>query len=283
MKRIQSLTDTYTLSNGVQIPAIGFGTWQMPNNEDTTAIVSHALEVGYRHIDTAQAYRNEEAVGRAVKKSDVKREDIFITTKIDNLNHGYDNTVRSLHKSLELLDTDVIDLVLIHWPNPKEFRPNWQEANSETWRAMEEFYERGQIRALGISNFHPHHMDALLKTAKVKPMVNQIMLCPGLVQEEIVAYCKEAGILVEAYSPLGTGKALDAPELKELAEKYDKSPAQIALAWSLSMGFLPLPKTSTMKRVAENADIFDVDLTKEEVDRLISMETDAKLLQDPDA
>lgn len=282
MTQIQSLNDRYTLNNNVQIPGVGFGTWQMPNDEQTVQAVKKAISVGYRHIDTAQGYGNEEAVGRAVRESGIPREEIFLTTKIDDLNHEYDNTVRSLNESLRTLGVDYIDLVLIHWPNPKQFRDHWQEANAGTWKAMEEFYEAGKIRAIGISNFLPHHIDALLENAKHKPMVNQILLCPGLVQNDAVDYCRRAGILLEAYSPLGTGQVLDSPELIDMAEKYAKSPAQVALRWSLQMGFLPLPKTKTMKRIEENADIFDFELSDEDVETLSTLDNGVELLKHPD-
>ncbi len=260
-----SLTTTYTLANGVNIPKVGFGTWQTPDGQVAVDSVKEALKIGYRHIDTAQGYKNEGSVGQGIKESGVARSDIFLTTKVWNSNHSYDLAKASIENSLKELDTDYIDLLLIHWPNPVEFRDHWEEANAETWRAMEEFYEAGKIKALGVSNFRPHHLDALLKNAKVKPVVNQIFLAPGELMEETVAYCKEHDILLEAYSPLGTGKIFEVKEMQELAEKYGKTIAQIALRWSLQHDFLPLPKSVTPSRILENSEIFDFELSNEDM------------------
>lgn len=187
----------YTLSNGVQIPVIGFGTWQTPDDETGIRAVKTALQLGYRHIDTAQGYKNEGAVGKAILESGVSREEIFITSKLDNPNHGYDNTMESFERSLQMLGTDYLDLFLIHWPNPLQYRSTWQQTNAETWKAFEELYEAGKIRAIGISNFRQHHIDELMKTAKIPPMVDQIRLCPGETQNDLVAYCRERKILLE--------------------------------------------------------------------------------------
>ncbi len=282
MTTIHSLKDTYRLSNGVNIPGVGFGTWQLPDTEETVAAVKEALAIGYRHVDTAQAYQNERSVGLAIRESGIPREEIFLTTKVFDGNHEYENTKRSLDESLETLGVDYIDLVLIHWPNPEQFRDHWEEANAGTWRAMEEYCDAGKIRALGISNFLPHHMDALLKTARIKPSVNQIMLCPGFVQTDVVDYCRRENILLEAYSPLGTGQVLDKAEIVQMAERYAKSPAQVALRWSLQMGFLPLPKTKTLKRIRENADLFDFELSAEDVDLLAKRDEAISWLRHPD-
>lgn len=252
--------DTYTLANGVTIPTVGFGTWQTPNGDVAVASVKEALAVGYRHIDTAQGYKNEESVGKAIKESSLKREDLFLTTKLWNENHSYDLVHQSFEESLKKLDTDYLDLFLIHWPNPLKFRANWQQANAETWRAFEELYEAGKIKAIGVSNFLPHHLEELKKTAKIFPMVNQIFLAPGELQAETVSYCHEHNVLLEAYSPLGTGKIFDVPEMKDIAEKYDKTIAQVALRWSLQHDFLPLPKSVTPSRIKENFQIFDFEL-----------------------
>jgi len=231
--KLKSLTDTYTLSNGVEIPCIGFGTWQTPDGEVAVSSVLSALEAGYRHIDTAQGYGNEESVGIAVKKSGIKREEIFITSKLANNDHGYERTMAAFEGTMKRLDMDYLDLYLIHWPNPIAFRDNWQEANAGTWKAFEELYKAKRIRAIGISNFHPHHIEELMKTATIAPMVNQIRLGPGDTQDEVVDYCRAHNILLEAYSPFGVGKLFEVPEMKALAEKYGKTIAQIAIRWSL--------------------------------------------------
>ncbi len=269
--KLKSLTDTYTLSNGVEIPCIGFGTWQTPNGEVAVSAVLSALEAGYRHIDTAQGYGNEESVGIAVKKSGIKREEIFITSKLANDDHGYERTMAAFEGTMKRLDMDYLDLYLIHWPNPIAFRDNWQEANAGTWKAFEELYKAKRIRAIGISNFHPHHIEELMKTATIPPMVNQIRLCPGDTQDEVVDYCRSHNILLEAYSPLGVGKIFEVPEMKALAEKYGKTIAQIAIHWSLQRGYLPLPKSVTPSRIRENADVFDFELDESDVELISNL------------
>ncbi|MFV8210576.1 aldo/keto reductase [Streptococcus pluranimalium] len=274
--------ETYILSNGVTIPKLGFGTWQIPDGDEAYQAVSHALKVGYTHIDTAQAYKNEASVGRAIADSGVARKDIFLTTKVWNSNHSYDLAKASIEESLQKLGVDYIDLLLIHWPNPKAFRDNWKEANAETWRAMEEFYEAGKVRAIGVSNFMQHHLEALFETAKVKPMVNQILLAPGCPQDELVAFCRQEDILLEAYSPLGTGAIFKNELANELADKYGKSVAQIALRWSLQKEFLPLPKSVTPKNITSNLDIFDFVISDEDEDKLDTVQGVATQ-KDPDS
>ena len=276
-----ALTDTYEMNNGLKIPVMGFGTWQA-SDEEAKQSVLWALEAGYRHIDTAAAYKNEEAVGEAIKESGVPREEIFLATKLWNRMHGYEKTKEAIENSLRRLDTDYIDLYLIHWPNPIYSRDNWKEDNAGSWKAMEEAVEAGKIKTLGVSNFRAHHLDPLLETAKIKPAVNQILLNPSDMQPEVVKYNKEHGIVSEAYSPLGTGKIFDVEELKELAEKYDKSIAQLVLKWSLQHGFLPLPKTVTKERVWENADIFDFEISTEDMAVIDGLEGRAGTAKDPD-
>ena len=200
-----SLTDRYKLNNGVKIPIIGFGTWQTPDGQVAEESVLAALNSGYRHIDTAAAYGNEESVGAAIKKSGINRHELFVTTK---------------------LGLDYLDLYLIHWPNPATMRDNWAELNAESWQAMEEAVQAGKIRAIGVSNFRKHHLDELLKTAEIKPAVNQNYLNPSDMQEDLVKYNDSLGIVNEAYSPLGTGGLLSNEVVNEIAEKYGKSPAQ---------------------------------------------------------
>lgn len=262
---MKSLIDCFKLHNGVQIPCIGFGTYQTPNGEIAVTAVKDALALGYRHIDTAAGYGNEESVGIAVKQSGIRREEIFITSKLHNSDHGYENTMKAFEQTMTNLAMDYLDLYLIHWPNPIKYRNEWQSANAGTWKAFEELYKAGRIRSIGISNFHPRHMDELMKTAEIAPMVNQIRLCPGDTQDEVVAYCKANNIVVEAYSPLGTGRIFEVPEMKVIAEKYGKTVAQICIRWSLQMGFLPLPKSTTESRIKENADVFGFELLAQDV------------------
>ena len=278
--------DVYKLHNGVGIPCIGFGTWQTPEGDVAVASVEHAIKSGYRHIDTAQVYENEEGVGKGIRlgiiDNGLKREDIFVTTKIWNDKHSYALTKSSFEGSLKKLGMDYVDLLLIHWPNPISVRDHWEDANAETWRAMEELYEAGKVRAIGISNFRQHHIEALLKTAKIKPMVNQIRLCPGDTQDELVKYCKDRGMVIEAYSPLGTGRIFDIPQIKELAAKYKKSVAQICIRFSLQMGFLPLPKSVTMERIEENLNVFDFEIEDEDMDMIAGLTGCVGYATDPD-
>ena len=278
---MNSLTDCYKLSNGTDIPCIGFGTWQADGETAVSSVLS-ALDAGYRHIDTAQMYENEESVGLAVKKSGIPREEIFLTSKINNGEHGYERTMVSFDASLRKLDTDYLDLCLIHWPNPAAFRDCWQEANAGTWKALEELYAAGRVRAVGISNFRRHHIEELMKTAVTAPMVNQIRLCPGDTQDELVEYCRSKGMLLEGYSPLGLGKIFEVPEMISLSEKYSRSIAQICIRWSLQRGYLPLPKSVTPSRIKENGEVFDFELSEDDVQMIAGLEGCVGYAMDPD-
>ena len=279
---MKAMTDCYTLTNGIEIPCIGFGTWQTPDGDVAVSSVRNAIEAGYRHIDTAQAYGNEESVGAGIKASQVKREDIFVTSKLGNNAHGYEKTLAAFEVTMNKLDMDYLDLFLIHWPNPIAFRSNWQEANAGTWSAFEELYKAGRIRALGISNFHPHHIKELMKTATIAPMVNQIRLCPGDTQDALVDYCRSQGMLLEAYSPLGIGKIFEVPEMQHLAAKYGKSIAQICIRWSLQRGYLPLPKSVTPARIQENTAVFDFALDAADVQLIADLKGCVGYSSDPD-
>ncbi|NLJ91280.1 MAG: aldo/keto reductase [Clostridiales bacterium] len=263
----------FTLSNKVSIPSIALGTWLSENGPVATNAVTDALNVGYRHIDTAMMYGNEESVGTAVKQSSIPRNEIFITTKLSNIVRGYKETIEAINKSLKLLQTDYIDLILIHWPNPIMFRDNWKEANAESWRAFEDMYKEGKLRAIGVSNFEPHHIEALLETATIAPMVNQIRISPGDEPSEIIEYCKEKNILVEAYSPLGKGKLMNDKVLTDLAEKYGKTVGQLILRWHLQKGYLPLPKSVTPSRIKENYEVFDFVIDQNDMDLISKVES----------
>ncbi|GAA2864102.1 aldo/keto reductase [Lactobacillus intestinalis] len=277
-----SLTETYKLNNGVEIPIIGFGTWQTPDGQVAEESVLAALNSGYRHIDTAAAYGNEESVGAAIKKSGINRHELFVTTKLWNSDHGYQNTKKAIDTSLEKLGLDYLDLYLIHWPNPAAMRDNWAELNAESWQAMEEAVQAGKIRAIGVSNFRKHHLDELLKTAEIKPAVNQNYLNPSDMQEDLVKYNDSLGILNEAYSPLGTGGLLSNEVVNEIAEKYGKSPAQVLIRWSLNHNFLPLPKSVHPDYIKANADVFDFDIEPEDMKKLDGLHGAAKIANDPD-
>ncbi|MDO4432836.1 MAG: aldo/keto reductase [Aerococcaceae bacterium] len=273
--------ENYTLSNGVSIPKIGFGTWQITEGDEAYNSVLHALKVGYTHVDTAQIYGNEVSVGRAIADSGLVREDIFLTTKVWNDKHDYDLAKASIDESLTKLGVDYIDLLLIHWPNPKAIRDHWKAGNAGAWKAMEEAYRAGKVRAIGVSNFMIHHLEALFETAEIKPQVNQVLLAPGCPQDELVAFCKKHDILLEAYSPLGTGTIFESAQAKEVAEANGKSIAQVALRWSLQKGFLPLPKSVTPANIEANLDIFDFELSAEDMVELDTIEG-VKAQVDPD-
>ena len=277
-----SQKDTLILANGNKIPCIGFGTWQTPSGETAVEAVRCALDSGYTHIDTAQAYGNEHSVGKAIRLSGIPRKDLYITTKLWNTKHTYELTKESFEESMDKLDLEYLDLFLIHWPNPLAFRDRWEQANAESWAAMEELVSEGRIRAIGVSNFLPHHIDALNKTARIKPQVNQIRLCPGDTQDETVNYCREHNILIEAYSPLGTGRIFDVPEMQELAKKYDRTIAQICIRWSLQRGYLPLPKSVTPSRIEENLRVFDFSLSDEDVQLIADLKGCVGYASDPD-
>ena len=273
--QFSSPTDAFTLANGVRVPCIGFGTWQSEDGDEAYNAVTAALQSGYRHIDTAAAYGNEKSVGAAIRdfcrEHNVRREDIFLTTKLWNDDHGYEATKAAIKKSLQLLGVSYIDLYLIHWPNPLKFRDCWAQKNAESWQAMEEAYAAGQIKAIGISNFYGRHITELMKTAKVAPMVNQIKLCPGQTQDALVDYCARADMILEAYSPLGTGGIFSNAFMRELAQKYDRSIAQICIRWSLQRGYLPLPKSVTAERIAENTRVFDFALSDDDCDKIATL------------
>lgn len=278
-----SLEDTYTLNNGVKIPIIGFGTWQTPDGDIAKHAVEVALNAGYRHIDTAAAYGNEKSVGQAIKNSGINRHDLFITTKLWNADHGYKSAKAAIDRSLQNLMVDYLDLYLIHWPNPVDMRDHWAEANAESWRAMEEAVQAGKIRAVGVSNFRKRHLDELLKTAEIKPVVNQIMLNPSDLQPDVVKVNNELKLLSEAYSPLGTGGLLGNETVNEIASEVGKSPAQVLIRWSLEHGFLPLPKSVHNKYIRANAEVFDFNLSSEQMNKLDSLHGVSGLATDPDA
>lgn len=278
-----SLEDTYTLNNGVKIPIIGFGTWQTPDGDIAKHAVEVALNAGYRHIDTAAAYGSEKSVGQAIKNSGINRHDLFITTKLWNADHGYKSAKAAIDRSLQNLKVDYLDLYLIHWPNPVDMRDHWAEANAESWRAMEEAVQAGKIRAIGVSNFRKRHLDELLKTAEIKPVVNQIMLNPSDLQPDVVKVNNELKLLSEAYSPLGTGGLLGNETVNEIASEVGKSPAQVLIRWSLEHGFLPLPKSVHDKYIRANAEVFDFNLSSEQMNKLDSLHGVSGLATDPDA
>ncbi|MCM1488006.1 MAG: aldo/keto reductase [Firmicutes bacterium] len=267
---MNSLKDAYTLSNGVKIPCVGFGTWKTPDGEAAGAVKT-ALKVGYRHIDTAAGYDNEVGVGEGIRESGIPREEIFVTSKVKNSERGYQTTLAAFEKTVSDLGLDYLDLYLIHWPASFSRFDNWEQINLDTWRAMTELYKAGRILAIGVSNFMPHHLKALVET-EVAPMVDQIEFHPGQMQSETVDYCRKNNILVEAWSPLGSGRMLSNPALAEIAAKYGKSTAQLCIRWCLQNDTLPLPKSVTPSRIEENGNIFDFEIGAEDMDKINSME-----------
>lgn len=255
----------FELNNGVKIPNIGFGTWRVPESELCVESVLTALDCGYRHIDTAFFYKNEKSVGEAVKQSGIHRDDIFITSKLWNDFHGYDSTLKVFEETLDNLGTDYLDLYLIHWPNPKMFRDDWARLNAETWRAFEKLYRDGRIKAIGISNFMPHHIEELMKTAEIVPMVNQIEMQPGLNRDTERACNDKYGILTEAWAPFQIGNVLTNEIILDIAEKYRKTAAQIVLRWFLQKGVVPLPKSVTPERILSNIQVYDFELSAEDM------------------
>ncbi len=255
----------FELANGVKIPNIGYGTWRVPESQQCVDSVLTAIDCGYRHIDTAYFYKNEKSIGEAVRQSGIHREDLFITSKLWNDFHGYEATLKVFEETLENLGTDYLDLYLIHWPNPIKFRNDWADSNAETWRAFEKLYRDGRIRAIGISNFLPHHIVELLKTAEIVPMVNQIELQPGLNREADREYNSKVGILLEAWAPFQIGEALKDKTILAIAEKYGKTPAQVTLRWFLQNGIVPLPKSVTPERILSNIQVYDFELTSEDM------------------
>lgn len=276
------MSDTYTLNNGVQIPVIGFGTWQTPDGDVAKAAVKAAIQAGYRHIDTAVAYGNEQSVGAGIKESGIDRHQLFITSKLFNDAHSYDAAAQSIDRSLQNLQTDYLDLYLIHWPNPVAIRDHWQEGNAAAWQAMEDAIQAGKLRAIGVSNFRQQHLDALLKTATIKPAVNQIMLNPSDLQPAVTKTNAELGLLSEAYSPLGTGGLLSNATVKQVAAETGKSPAQVLIRWSLQHGFLPLPKSIHPQYIQANTDVFDFELTAAQMTALDALHGVSGLALDPD-
>ena len=262
------LQESYPLNNGVKIPKVGFGTWMI---EDKAAVqaVKDALMIGYRHIDTAQAYENERGVGEAIRTSGIERSEIFLTSKVAAEHKTYESASKSIDESLEKLGLDTIDLMIIHAPQPwAEFREaNYDEGNVEAWRALEDAYKAGKVRAIGLSNFNQHDVENILQHATIKPAVNQILAHISNTPFELIDYCEENDILVEAYSPVGHGELLKNSELKEMAEKYQVSVPQLAIRYCLELGLLPLPKSANKAHIQSNGEV-DFELSKEDMELL---------------
>jgi diketogulonate reductase-like aldo/keto reductase len=272
----KSLQSTTTLHNGVKMPWLGLGVFQVKDGEEVVNAVKAALELGYRSIDTAAIYQNEEGVGKAIAESNIPRNELFITSKVWNSNQGYESTLAAFDESIDKLGLDYLDLYLIHWPVPA------QGKYIETWKALEKLYKDGRIRAIGVSNFKTHHLEELLANCEIKPMVNQIEYHPCLTQVEVREFCKKNEIQLEAWSPLMQGGLLNEPILIEIAAKYNKSTAQVILRWDLQNEVVTIPKSVKPHRIAENADVFDFELTEEEVGKINALNQDKRIGPDPD-
>ncbi|MEW9529346.1 aldo/keto reductase [Microbispora sp. NPDC049125] len=267
--------EVITLNNGVEMPQLGFGVWQVPDGEAEKAVTT-ALETGYRSIDTAKLYYNEEGVGRAIRASGLPREELFVTTKLWNDEHEYDKALRAFDESMERLGLDVLDLYLIHWPVPS--RGKYVDA----WKALEKLYADGRVRAIGVSNFTIKTLQHLFEETGVVPAVNQIELHPQFPQKDLRDFHAEHGIATEAWSPLGQGQGLlDLPELAEIGAAHGKSPAQVVLRWHLQLGNVVIPKSVTPERIAENIDVFDFRLDDAEMAAIDALDNGRRLGPDP--
>ncbi|WP_321369947.1 aldo/keto reductase [uncultured Draconibacterium sp.] len=267
------LKENYTLSNGVEIPKLGLGTWFI-SDDDAVQAVKDAVELGYRHIDSAQAYQNERGVGEGVRNSGVLREDLFVTTKLAAEVKSYDKAVKSIDQSLETMGLDYIDMMIIHSPKPwMEFHEEdaHKDGNREAWKALEEAYQAGKLKAIGVSNFQKADIENILESCTVKPMVNQILAHISNTPKELIEYCKENDILVEAYSPIGHGELMKNEEVTKMAEKYGVSVPQLAIRYTLQLGLLPLPKTAKPAHMKNNADV-DFEISAADMETLQNME-----------
>ncbi|PCN42506.1 aldo/keto reductase [Brevibacillus laterosporus] len=267
------MTDGATLTNGVVKPWLGLGVYKAEDGAEVEKAIHMALEAGYRSIDTAAIYENEAGVGKAIRDSKIPRDEIFVTTKVWNTEQGYESTLQAFDASLQKLGLDYIDLYLVHWPVPGKYK--------ETWRALETLYKKGLVRSIGVSNFHIHHLEDLLSVCEVKPMLNQIEMHPYLIQKELRQYCEQNGIYVEAWRPLMRGN-LEVPLLQEMAERYQKTPAQIVLRWDLQHNVLVIPKSVKKERIIENAGLFDFELMDADMALLDGLNRDQRFGPDPD-
>lgn len=275
---VKNLQDTTTLYNGVKMPWLGIGVFKVEEGPELVNAVKYAIKHGYRSIDTAAIYQNEEGVGQAIKEglaeTGLSREDLFVTSKVWNSDLGYESALAAFETSLKKLQLDYLDLYLIHWPVAGKYK--------DAWRALETLYKEGKVKAIGVSNFQVHHLEDLLKDAEIKPMVNQVEFHPHLTQEEVRTFCKANEIQVEAWSPLAQGQLLDHPVLREIANHYNKSIAQVILRWDLQNGVVTIPKSTKEHRIVENADVFDFELSNEHMEQINQLNENHRVGPDPD-
>ena len=274
MPHISDITGSFELHNGVRIPYLGLGVWQAEDGSEVEQAISWALEAGYRHFDTASIYKNEKGVGRALNTNGIPREAVFVVSKVWNSDQGYDAAIRAYQDSLDRLEMDYLDLYLVHWPVGGKYK--------ETWRALEDLYMQGKVRAIGVSNFLKHHLEDLNATARITPMINQMEFHPYLVQAELMEYCQENRIQYEAWSPLMQGRIFSMGEFEKLAGKYGKSIAQVVLRWDLQKGVVTIPKSTKKDRIASNAALFDFELSASDMELLDSLDRGQRFGPDPD-
>lgn len=274
MRIITDIKGGFKLHNKVHIPYLGLGVYLSKEGNEVENAVKWALETGYRHIDTASAYKNESGVGKAIRESQIPREEIFVTTKVWNSDQGYDSTLRAFEKSVNTLGLNTLDLYLVHWPVKGKYK--------ETWKALEELYKSGRVRAIGVSNFLQHHLEDLLGSATVVPMVNQMEFHPWLVQQPLLDFCAKQSICYQAWSPLMQGQINEVSEIQKLAQKYKKTPVQLVLRWNLQKGVITIPKSSNRDRIRSNSDIFDFELLPKDMEYLDSLDRGHRFGPDPD-
>ena len=270
---IGRITDQITLNNGTEMPWLGYGVFKIRDGELVEGAVKQALEIGYRSVDTASLYGNEQGVGKAIRESGIQREEIFLTTKLWNDDQRQKRTLQAFDESMDRLGLDYVDLYLVHWPVAGFYE--------ETWQAMQKIYESGRAKAIGVSNFQVQHLKDILSGGQVVPAVNQIEFHPFLLQAELLKFCEENSIRVEAWSPLMQGKIVSNPVVQKVAEKYNKTPAQVTLRWDLQHGVVTIPKSKTPQRIAENADIFDFELSAEDMQTLDALDQGKRVGPDP--
>lgn len=269
-----NITTKKILNNGCRIPILGLGTYLMKHGEQTYNASLWALEVGYRHIDTASFYKNEQDVGRAIRDSDIPRQEIFVTTKVWNDDQGYDKALKAVETSLQKLGFDYIDLVLVHWPVPS--------LRKETWKALEKVYDEGVVASIGVSNYTINHLQELFNYANTIPVVNQVEFSPFLYQKELQEFCEENNIYIEAYSPLVRGRKFDDPKVVKISRKHNKTSAQVLIRWALQVGTIALPKSSKKERIIENADVFDFELDEEDMNLLATCNEGYRVAWNPE-
>jgi len=274
MDIIMDISSRVKLNNGVEMPWLGLGVFRSEEGEEVENAVKTALQYGYRSIDTAAIYQNERGVGKAIKESGLKREDIFLTTKVWNTEQGYKTTLAAFDRSLEKLQTGYLDLYLIHWPKGKR--------SVDTWKALEELYEKGKIRAIGVSNFLVHHLEEFITQCRILPAVNQVEFHPELIQPELLKYCQKKGIQLEAWSPIMKGRVNEIREIQEISDKYGKTPVQVVLRWDIQKGVVTIPKSVRQERIISNAQIFDFELSDEDMTKIDSLDKNKRIGFHPD-